>query len=107
MLTGGFRTATVMKEAITSNQLDIVGLARPFCVFPNIANEVFNESRTDFTTNIKKTNIKAIDAAMNIVWYEAQIRRISNRKEPDPELSSWAAFLKYSWLIVEHKFSKK
>ncbi|MFT5887014.1 MAG: 2,4-dienoyl-CoA reductase-like NADH-dependent reductase (Old Yellow Enzyme family) [Arcticibacterium sp.] len=107
MLTGGFRTASIMNEAVASNQLDVVGIARPFCVFPNIANEVFNQSQTDFTTNIKKTGVKGIDAAMNIVWYEAQIRRLGMGKEPDPQLSSWTAFLKYSWLILEQKLTKK
>jgi 2,4-dienoyl-CoA reductase-like NADH-dependent reductase (Old Yellow Enzyme family) len=71
MLTGGFRTASIMKEAVASNQIDIIGLARPFCVFPNIANDIFSESRTDFTTDIKKTDVKGLDGAMNIVWYEA------------------------------------
>ncbi|MGK0138521.1 MAG: 2,4-dienoyl-CoA reductase-like NADH-dependent reductase (Old Yellow Enzyme family) [Algoriphagus sp.] len=67
MLTGGFRTASIMKEAVASNQIDIIGLARPFCVFPNIANDIFSESRTDFTTDIKKTDVKGLDGAMNIV----------------------------------------
>jgi 2,4-dienoyl-CoA reductase-like NADH-dependent reductase (Old Yellow Enzyme family) len=71
MLTGEFRTASIMKEAVASNQIDIIGLARPFCVFPNIANDIFSESRTDFTTDIKKTGVKGLDGAMNIVWYEA------------------------------------
>jgi len=107
MLTGGFRTASIMKEAVASNQLDIIGLARPFCVFPNIANDIFSESRTDFTTDIKKTGVKGLDGAMNIVWYEAQIRRLGLGKVPDPYLSSWTAILNYGWLILEQKLTKK
>ena len=76
MLTGGFRTASVMKDSIASNQFDIIGIARPFALYPNIGNEIFNESQTNFNTKIKKTGVKGIDGAMNIIWYEAQIKRL-------------------------------
>jgi 2,4-dienoyl-CoA reductase-like NADH-dependent reductase (Old Yellow Enzyme family) len=107
MLTGVFRTASVMKDAIASNQLDIVGIARPFAIYPNIANELFKESRQDFATTIKKTGLKGIDAIMNIIWYESQIRLIGKGKAPNPNLSSWSVLFMYSWLILEQKISKK
>ena len=107
MLTGGFRTTSVMRDAITSNQLDIIGIARPFAVFPNIGNEILNESRLNFSTKIKKTGVKAIDGAMNIIWYESQIRRIGEGKTPNIKLSGWTVFLKYAWLILEQKLIKK
>lgn len=107
MLTGGFRTTSVMRDAITSNQLDIIGIARPFAVFPNIGNEIFNESRLNFSTKIKKTGVRAIDGAMNIIWYESQIRRIGEGKTPNIKLSGWTVFIKYAWLILEQKLIKK
>jgi 2,4-dienoyl-CoA reductase-like NADH-dependent reductase (Old Yellow Enzyme family) len=107
MLTGGFRTTSVMRNAIASNQLDIIGIARPFAVFPNIGNEIFNESRADFTTKIKKTGVKAIDSLMNIIWYESQIKRIGQGKKPNPQLSGWTVFFKYLWLIIEQKIISK
>jgi len=51
MLTGGFRTASVMQDAVASDQLDIVGIARPFAIYPNIGNEIFEESRLTFETD--------------------------------------------------------
>jgi len=107
MLTGGFRTASVMQDAVASNQLDIVGIARPFAIYPNIGNEIFDESRVNFSTEIKKTGIKGIDSLMNIIWYESQIKRIGNGKNPDPTLSAWTIFMKYIWLIMEQKITKK
>lgn len=107
MLTGGFRTTSVMKDAITSNQLDIIGIARPFAIFPNIGNEILNESRLNFSTEIKRTGVKAIDGAMNIIWYESQIKRIGEGKTPNIKLSGWIVFLKYAWLILEQKIMKK
>lgn len=107
MLTGGFRTTSIMKDAIASNQLDIIGIARPFTVYPNIGNEIFNKSRINFNTKIKKTGVKGIDGAMNIIWYESQIKRLGKGKVPKPDLNPWLVFIKYSWLILEKKLIKK
>jgi 2,4-dienoyl-CoA reductase-like NADH-dependent reductase (Old Yellow Enzyme family) len=106
MLTGGFRTIEVMKDAIASNQLDIIGIARPFAIYPNIGNEIINESRINFNTEIKKTGIKGLDGAMSIIWYEAQIKRLGQGKAPKPNLNPWSVLLKYSGLILERKFLK-
>ncbi len=43
MLTGGFRTVTVMENALADGNLDIVGLARPFCLYPELAQDVFSK----------------------------------------------------------------
>lgn len=107
MLTGGFRTASVMRDAIASNQLDIIGIARPFALFPNIANEIFEETRLNFDTKPQKTGVKAIDGMMNIVWFEFQIKRIGQGKTPNPNLSAWTVFLNYVWLIMEQKLIPK
>jgi 2,4-dienoyl-CoA reductase-like NADH-dependent reductase (Old Yellow Enzyme family) len=105
MLTGGFRTASVMRDAVASNQLDVVGIARPFTIYPNIGHELFDNSRMTFPTDTQKTGVKGIDGFMNIIWYEAQIKRIGQGKTPDPGLSAWSVFLKYVWLILERKFA--
>lgn len=107
MLTGGFRNVSMMEEAVASNQLDIIGIARPFAIFPNIGNEILNDSRTSFNTEIKKTGVKGIDGAMNIIWYEAQIKRIGKEKKPNIKLNPWIVFLKYLYLITERKLTKK
>jgi len=107
MLTGGFRTSSVMQDAIASDQLDIVGIARPFAIYPNIGNDIFNERRLNFATEIKKTRVKGIDGLMNIIWYESQIKRIGEGKTPNPNLNAWIVFMKYFWLIIEQKISKK
>jgi 2,4-dienoyl-CoA reductase-like NADH-dependent reductase (Old Yellow Enzyme family) len=106
MLTGGFRTASVMRDAVAGNQLDVVGIARPFTIYPNIGNEIIDNTRSIFPTDTTKTGVKGIDGFMNIIWYEAQIKRIGKGKAPDPKLSAWAVFLKYFWLIVLHKLGR-
>jgi len=105
MLTGGFRTSSVMTDAVASDQLDIVGIARPFAIYPNIANEIFDESRSAFPTEMKKTGVRGIDGLMSIIWYESQIKRIGEGLAPKPSLSAWTVFLKYTWLIMEQKIA--
>ncbi|WP_299621440.1 NADH:flavin oxidoreductase/NADH oxidase family protein [uncultured Tenacibaculum sp.] len=107
MLTGGFRTVSVMQEAIASEELDVVGLARPFTLFPNIGNEVLEESRTNFGVNINKTGVKGIDGMMNIIWYEAQIKRLGLGKKPNLKLSAWSVFFNYLFLIFKFKLTRK
>ncbi len=107
MLTGGFRTVSVMEDAVKSDQLDIVGLARPFAVYPNLANEIFEGKQQEFKVAIRKTGVKAIDGMMNIVWYEGQIKRLGEGKMPDLKLSPWSALMKYFILIMGQKFTKK
>ena len=103
MLTGGFRTVSAMQEAILSDKLDIIGLARPFALYPNLANDIFNSLKNSFNAQIKKTGIKFIDASMNIIWYEAQIKRLGKGKKPNPNLNPWVVFIKYVWVIMIKK----
>ncbi|WP_440881596.1 NADH:flavin oxidoreductase/NADH oxidase family protein [Tenacibaculum sp. C7A-26P2] len=103
MLTGGFRTALVMQDAVGSNKLDVIGVARPFAVFPNMANDILKGKRNEFQTRIKRTGVKAIDGMMNIIWYEEQLKRIGNGNKTNPELNGWLVFFKYLWLIVDKK----
>lgn len=107
MLTGGFRTVSVMEEALDANQLDVIGIARPFAVLPNLPNEIFNNSRKDITTTSRKVGVKALDSNLDIIWYEYQIKRLGEGKEPNPKLSGWVVIFRYMRLILEKKLMKK
>ena len=103
MLTGGFRTVSVMEEAIKDDNVDIIGLARPFAVFPHLSQEIFDESIKELSFSHKKTGVKAIDAALNLIWYEAQIKRIGQGKGPKLNLSPWLTFFKYVAAIIKKR----
>jgi 2,4-dienoyl-CoA reductase-like NADH-dependent reductase (Old Yellow Enzyme family) len=61
LLTGGFRSVSVMEKALEDGNLDIVGLARPFCLYPNLANQIFDGSVELFETPIPQIGIKFLD----------------------------------------------
>lgn len=101
ILTGGFRTVSFMDEAVASNKLDMVGIARPFCVYPDLANDIFNGVRESFPIKIQTTGVGAIDQHMELIWYEAQIWRLSGGKQPKPELGAWSVFFKYMKFLIQ------
>lgn len=107
MLTGGFRTAAAMEEALDSGALDIIGVARPFAVYPHLPKDIFSQKQSAFPTEIRKTGIKLLDLGMSIIWYEAQIRRLGRGKDPKPRLSPWSVGLRYMGQILKKKFFGK
>jgi len=96
MLTGGFRTVEVMENALTENKVDVIGLARPFTVYPNLANQIFNNEITKLDVPQPKTGINAIDKtnSLDIAWHEIQIKRLGQNKAPKRNLSAYVALFK-------------
>lgn len=89
MLTGGFRTVTVMEEALAGGELDIIGIARPFAIQPDFPNEIFAGRIEKIEAPIPKTGIKAIDklGIMELLWYELQLKRLGEGKTPESKLN--------------------
>jgi 2,4-dienoyl-CoA reductase-like NADH-dependent reductase (Old Yellow Enzyme family) len=95
LLTGGFRSVSVMENALEEGHLDVVGLARPFCLYPNLANQIFDGSVKKFEAPVPKIGIKLLDkiGGVELPWYELQIQRIGKGKSPKLELSGIFAFI--------------
>ena len=104
LLTGGFRSVSVMEKALEDGNLDIVGLARPFCLYPNLANQIFDGSVKIFETPIPKIGIKFLDklGGVELPWYELQIQRIGKGKSPKISLLAILAF----WFSLKSLFFK-
>ena len=54
MVTGGFRSTEGMNNALNKDACDVIGIARPFCIDPNIANKLI-ESDLSKTPILEKT----------------------------------------------------
>ena len=96
MLTGGFRTASTMETAIQNGELDFVGLGRPFCVFPNVANDLINGNLTDCSVPDLLTGVQKIDQSgmLQTPWHMFQIARMGKGLPPDPEMDIWYVYEK-------------
>lgn len=102
LLTGGFRTLDVMAKAIDNEELDFVGLARPFAIFPYLTKELFEGKRTKVRGGNVNTGLKFIDKIgfMDTAWHAENMKRIGQGKQPKPNLSPLLVFLKFAW---EHR----
>ncbi len=94
MVTGGFRTARGMSEAIDGGAVDLVGLARPLAIEPDLPARLLVGTADARPIHIA-TGIKKLDALIQGAFYQAQIRRIARGLEPKPDLSRLAAVLAY------------
>ena len=93
MLTGGFRTVDLMNKAIADGHLDIVGLARPFTLYPEIGHKILDKEIEKIEVPNPRTGIKLIDnmGFVDILWHELQMERIGRKKEPDQSILALSA----------------
>eukprot|EP00127_Corallochytrium_limacisporum_P003959 Clim_evm8s156 gene=Clim_evmTU8s156 len=100
MLTGGFRSAPAMEEAVKSGIVDMIGIARPLVMYPDAPKQIFEGKRDtldlpDFTnlTGVKDVD-GLLDPMLNNVWYGAQIWRLGQNLPVDPQMG-------WKWLATE------
>ena len=94
MLTGGFRTAAGMAEAVNSGAIDLVGVARSLAMEPDLPSRLLNGKDPIHHVRPITTGIKMIDrmALMEVAWYSRQLRRIGNGQKPKPKESGLKSF---------------
>lgn len=96
MLTGGFRTADTMEDALANGELDFVGLGRPFCLYPNAVNDIFEGRLNQLEVPRILTGVDKIDMSgmLETPWHQFQIVRISRGQDPDPNMDPWYVYEK-------------
>jgi len=106
MVTGGFRSRDVMEKAIADQEVDLIGLARPFCTQPNLATKLIKKSidEVDFYENELVLGkgfwgnnsplglIKAINNLGAVGFYYWQIICLAQGKPVDPSLTLFKSF---------------
>ncbi|MFP4474125.1 MAG: NADH:flavin oxidoreductase/NADH oxidase family protein [Desulfatibacillaceae bacterium] len=95
-VTGGFRTAEGMAEAVASGDVDVVGLARPLVLDPELPNKVLAGREYESTVKPVKTGVRAIDrfAILEVSYYELQLARMAKGRDPDPDMGAWSALIR-------------
>lgn len=96
VVTGGFRSAQAMNRALQSGAADMIGLARPLAIDPDLANKLITNDKYSIQLPALSTGIKTLDtiSMLDITWYEHQLERIGKGKSPKPNLSAWTSVLK-------------
>ncbi|MGJ3256285.1 MAG: NADH:flavin oxidoreductase/NADH oxidase family protein [Alcanivorax sp.] len=90
MVTGGFRSAQAMAQAVESGATDLVGIARPLAVEPDLANRILaGQEGVISRVTPRRTGIKMIDemAMMEVSWFSRQLHRMGKGQDPKPDES--------------------
>jgi 2,4-dienoyl-CoA reductase-like NADH-dependent reductase (Old Yellow Enzyme family) len=96
VVTGGFRSQKGMEEAIANGEIDMVGIAKPFALVPDLANKIFHGNYKTVQTKPIRTGIKLVDKSASLLeigWYEQQLARIGKSKSPDPDHNVWISLI--------------
>ena len=96
IVTGGFRSAPAMNAALASGGTDMIGMARPLAVDPDLSSKLLADSEYRITLKKLTTGFRMLDimALLDITWYEHQLERIGKGKSADPDMSAWLSVLK-------------
>ena len=96
VVTGGFRSAGAMNQALVSGATDMIGLARPLAVDPALSNKLLADSSYAIHLRKLSTGFPRLDAMtmLDITWYEHQLARLGSGKAARPGMSAWTSVLK-------------
>jgi len=110
-VTGGFRTRDTMIDALTEDDLDLVGLARPMCTDPAIPRRLLNSEVThteQYEDNLRLGNgwlgpnsasftLKMLNNMASVVWYYRQMLQIADDKPLRLRISARRALIEHYW----------
>ncbi len=109
MITGGFRSAVGMNEALANGDVDVIGLARPLCVDPSFPAKILS-GEVAVAPDVEKhlrlgpgllgpdsplALVKLMNGFAKIGWWYEQIYRLADDLQPDLALGAWSALLAY------------
>jgi 2,4-dienoyl-CoA reductase-like NADH-dependent reductase (Old Yellow Enzyme family) len=94
LVTGGFRSAAAMEEALASGACDLVGLARPLALDPDLPARLVAEPGARATTRGPRVP-RAFVALADAAFYAAQLARMGDGLDPSARINPWVAMLRY------------
>lgn len=95
MLTGGLRTTATMRKVVGDGTVDVVGLARPLALEPNLPRGVLQGTTEASAARPRRLGWTPVDALIEAGWYGAQIARLADGRDPAPNLARWRAIEHY------------
>jgi len=95
MLTGGFRSAAGMNEALASGAVDLIGLGRPLALEPDLPARLIDGRATSARAVDLSTGLKKLDALLQGAFHTEQIRRLAGGLAPDAELGKLHVLARY------------
>lgn len=87
MVTGGFRTAIAMCDAVASGACDVIGLGRPMTIEPDLPKLILSGSSSGSELKAQSIGIRQLNGLAEIQWHEMQMHRLASGQDPDPNRS--------------------
>jgi 2,4-dienoyl-CoA reductase-like NADH-dependent reductase (Old Yellow Enzyme family) len=103
MVTGGFRSRAGMDAALATGAVDVIGLARPLAVEPDLPQRLLADASTCAMSIRLGTPSKLLDAMILGAWHQHQLRRMAEGVLPDPKLSRTGALRHYLAGMLGHR----
>ncbi len=94
LLTGGFRTAAAMADALASGAIDLVGIARPIALEPDLPRRLLSGEAASARANDPSVGVRLLDSMLQLGWYQRQMARMGAGLDPDPKLSNWGTIVR-------------
>ncbi|WP_237057064.1 NADH:flavin oxidoreductase/NADH oxidase family protein [Microbulbifer sediminum] len=87
MVTGGFRSRRGMDAALKFGAVDVIGMAKPFCLEPELPRRMLQGDLEEIHYPTRRLRTQAMSSLGVMASARTQIRRIANNQHPDPKLN--------------------
>ncbi len=95
MVTGGFRTRVMMERALEEGACEIIGLARPLALEPDLPRRLLSDVGAASEAAVVHFAVPALRGLAEMAWYWRQLVRMSEGREPYRSLSlGWSLFVR-------------
>jgi hypothetical protein len=104
MVTGGFRSASAMEQALRNGGADVIGLARPLCVMPEAPKrllggmamlpKVENQLKLlpEWLSSLRKIKmVRSVEGFATQYWFYSQIYALGRTGRTAPDMTVFAA----------------
>ncbi len=90
-VTGGFRSGAAMQGALADGATDLIGMARPLAVAPDLPDLLRDDPSYAVSVRRPSTGFKLLDTMfmLDISWFEGQLARMAAGGEPDADAGAY------------------
>ncbi len=109
MVTGGFRSRAAMDDALGGGAADLVGVARPMCIDPDVATKLLSGEIAEaprrekslqlgegfWGPNSSSTMMKAMNGFAAMAYFYENLFRLADGKDADEKMGLLPAFIRF------------
>lgn len=97
MVTGGFATLAGMEKALDDGAADLIGLARPLALMPDLPNRVkagkFTQIKLEHLTTGNRALDKRVGGVVGLAYYQEQMERLAKGRGIERTTNAWKPLL--------------